>query len=1191
MHPIFGRVHVVEKAPANLLSLAHIRDTFHVSFDDDKDRFVLSPKSPELQRITSPLVFPMHPRQGVYVYSRAASERYRQSITNIVASSLPTAPGKHYNPAQMKAAKVAQHLHEVLGHCSDESLCTLLDNGGILDCTISSTSVRLSREIFGPCPICMQTQMRDQSKYRESNAENISEPAEKVGDHFIVDIIFIRLPNGKKLTALLLLEELSNAGFVIKLRSKSQKALEEALYKAIGYFRAQNNRVTLIKSDHESNIRACSAFLGNLNPPVKYKSAAPGTHARRVERYTQVIRDKLRAMIKSAGLPIPPDTYYSLLLGAVAARNQVPNLNSGPLAPFQLMTQWKPSLKGSLRHKFGDLVIVKRPNIPASDKESDRGERAIYLYPNKGQNHATVRLLDGCSAGEIVSRDLNPRKMASIPLTSEISTLLDRERVRQGCEPGTTGTTDINLERESSPSVSTRAVEPDLEETWDQPERPAQSLEDFYPDKEIEETFEEINPMLDEEEGTSHYVPPVSLTPTTSSTGVQSPVPYSPPVQQAPVQTEGPPTPVEPMGTEATVPQTPLRTPAKTPTDRNVRVQLPERAQATPPRPPTATQQSSDFVFQPKPEREHRFPRAAQKKGPAFPVAPIPSYATAMTILDSAHHRTPDRNLPQEFVLNISLQRALKTMPDKAKPAILTELKQMKEMNVLEPEEYNTLSKEAKNAVIYAFLFLKEKYRADGTFDKFKARFVANKPIWSPEDASDSMDPSSPTVDFLTASLIINLICYRKMKTAIIDVKGAYLNADINQETHIIMDPTTTGIFLEEYPQYRSKLRRDGSLCCRVKKALYGLPQSGKLWYLNLRETLIGLGYTCQEQHDKCLFTCSKPDGSSGYILVYVDDLLLAADTDEELDRIITALRTKYKDLSVQRGHKYSWLGLTLEFASDNSSAAISQDGYILDILKRFSIPETAKAKSPCTSNFLQRPTSGTDSEPTDSTIFRSQLMAAAYLGIRTRPDLRFAVSHLASRSANPTKHDQKCLVHLYNYINTTRHYKLRIQPTNLDIEAFIDASFAIHHDGKGHTGIIVLMGNNGALYMQSSKQKLLGHHSTDCELIAFNDGLFTLEQIKGLYNILGLQNNTITVHQDNSSAIHIAQHGHGNIKRSKYMTVRVEHIKSAIENKSIRIQKCATEDMYSDMLTKPIYGKKLKKLISPFMLTDPQQN
>mmetsp|Transcript_22394 Transcript_22394/g.32185 ORF Transcript_22394/g.32185 Transcript_22394/m.32185 type:complete len:98 (-) Transcript_22394:380-673(-) len=36
-----------------------------------------------------------------------------------------------------------------------------------------------------------------------------------------------------------------------------------------------------------------------------------------------------------------------------------------------------------------------------------------------------------------------------------------------------------------------------------------------------------------------------------------------------------------------------------------------------------------------------------------------------------------------------------------------------------------------------------------------------------------------------------------------------------------------------------------------------------------------------------------------------------------------------------------------------------------------------------------------------------------------------------------------------------------------------------------------------------------------------------------------------------------ISENGHGNAKRSKYMTVRVEHIKSALEEKKIRVTKC----------------------------------
>lgn len=1193
-HPIFGRVHVVEKAPANLLSLGYIRNTFHVAFNDEDNQFVLTPKSRSLQRITSPLVFPMHPISGVYMYSMAASNRYRSTII-----AMPTqAPfAKHYTPKQLQLASEARHLHNVLGHPNDEAFCKLLDNGGILDCHLTSSAVRLSTEVLGPCTACAQAQMRDQSCYREKNAENVSEPAERIGDNFIIDITFVRMPNGTKLQMLLLLEELTNCAFIIKLKSKGQRAIEEALYKAIGYLRSQKCRVLLVKSDHEANIRACSAFLGNLNPSVRYKSSAPGTHAKRVERFTQVLRDKLRVLVKAAGIPIPPDMYYSLILAAVSARNQVPNLNSGALAPFQHITNWKPSLKGSLRHKFGDIIIVRTPNIPASDKDTDRGERGIYLYPNKGMNHATVRLLDGKSAGEIVSRDLNPRKMRPIPLTDDIITILNQARVKQGCLPSTSDSSQPDIIIEHSGATNSNAIattENQSEEHWwtNHSEEPATALEDFYPPDSDDSTATEFNPMVPDSTSLHYEPPPVTpSSPTASSTRVEphTPVDYPQPAVEHPPEVPAPPSTPPPRTVAPPSPERPERrsetTPLRPTIARFQQSELPQRQHSVT---NSQSQSQSDFVYEPKPQtREFRFPRAAQRKGPTFPVVDqqeaVPSYATAMATFDEPHHRSPDV-IYNDLAMNISLQRAMKTMPDKAKPAILAELKQLKEMKVLEPVKYDELTAIARKACIYAFLFLKDKFKADGTFDKFKGRLVANKPAWTADPTQESMDPSSPTVDFLTACIILNLICYRKMKTAIIDVKGAYLNADINEIVHIILDATTAAIFVEEYPQYKSMLRRDGSLCCLVRKALYGLPQSGKLWYMHLKETLTSMGYKCQSEHDKCLFTCDKPDGTTGYILVYVDDLLIAADTDEELDRVISSMRSKYKDISIQRGQKYSWLGLTLNFAPDNSSVTISQEGYIADIIRRYSVLTAKSAKSPCASNFLQRPNSGPSSEPTDSTIFRSQLMAAAYLAIRSRPDIRFAVSHLASRSASPTKHDQKCLDHLYNYISTTKQYKLRIRPTSLQLTAYIDASFAIHGDGKGHTGIIITMGDQGVLYIQSSKQKLLGHHSTECELIAVNDGLFTLQQIRGLYNILGLPEMTVNIRQDNSSAMQISLHGQGNAKRSKYMTVRVEHIKSAIEEKKIQMTKCATAEMHSDMLTKPIYGKKLKYLISPYM-------
>jgi len=78
--------------------------------------------------------------------------------------------------------------------------------------TMVSSTVRLATEVLGPCNACIQA---NQSGYRESNSENISEPAESIGDHFIIDLTFVRLPDGSKLTLLLILEELTNAAFII----------------------------------------------------------------------------------------------------------------------------------------------------------------------------------------------------------------------------------------------------------------------------------------------------------------------------------------------------------------------------------------------------------------------------------------------------------------------------------------------------------------------------------------------------------------------------------------------------------------------------------------------------------------------------------------------------------------------------------------------------------------------------------------------------------------------------------------------------------------------------------------------------------------------------------------------------------------------------------------------------------------
>ena len=62
----------------------------------------------------------------------------------------------------------------------------------------------------------------------------------------------------------------------------------------------------------------------------------------------------------------------------------------------------------------------------------------------------------------------------------------------------------------------------------------------------------------------------------------------------------------------------------------------------------------------------------------------------------------------------------------------------------------------------------------------------------------------------------------------------------------------------------------------RLKKSLYGLKQSPKQWYKRFDSFIIGHGYS-RSQYDNCVYHRKFLDGSFVYLLLYIDDMLIAA--------------------------------------------------------------------------------------------------------------------------------------------------------------------------------------------------------------------------------------------------------------------------------------------------------------------------
>ena len=64
-------------------------------------------------------------------------------------------------------------------------------------------------------------------------------------------------------------------------------------------------------------------------------------------------------------------------------------------------------------------------------------------------------------------------------------------------------------------------------------------------------------------------------------------------------------------------------------------------------------------------------------------------------------------------------------------------------------------------------------------------------------------------------------------------------------------------------------------LVCKLKRSLYGLKQSPRQWYKRFYSFMLTHGFK-RSQYDSCVYI-KFVNGSPIYLLLYVDDMLIAA--------------------------------------------------------------------------------------------------------------------------------------------------------------------------------------------------------------------------------------------------------------------------------------------------------------------------
>jgi hypothetical protein len=140
------------------------------------------------------------------------------------------------------------------------------------------------------------------------------------------------------------------------------------------------------------------------------------------------------------------------------------------------------------------------------------------------------------------------------------------------------------------------------------------------------------------------------------------------------------------------------------------------------------------------------------------------------------------------------------------------------------------------------------------------------------------------------------------------------------------------------------------------------------------------------------------------------------------------------------------------------------------------------------------------------------------YLSRQASMDISVTVSLLCTRVKGPTVRDLEKLLHLLGYLKRTKGQTLVLRPWDVfHVEAYIDANFALHPDGKSHTGIVMLVGGVG-VFFASRKQKCVSKSPMEAELVALSDNVGIVELFHKFVTFeLNCSIKAPTVYQDNT--------------------------------------------------------------------------
>jgi hypothetical protein len=518
----------------------------------------------------------------------------------------------------------------------------------------------------------------------------------------------------------------------------------------------------------------------------------------------------------------------------------------------------------------------------------------------------------------------------------------------------------------------------------------------------------------------------------------------------------------------------------------------------------------------------------------------------------------------------ISYQEAMnQTDSEKWKHAITEEWQALLDNGTFDfgKEDHSTDEPMPERPPISSKWVLKIKRNPNGSL-RYKARLVIRG--FLQREGLDYGETYAPVSKLTTFRYVLALASTLGWDVDHMDVMSAFLNPEIDKNDVYMTLPEM---------EATGSTRKTGSTV-RLLKALYGLKQAPRLWWKDINNFLLSIGFV-QSNMDPNLYL-----RKGILLLLYVDDILIAHQGGDAspANEVKSLLMNKYKMSDLGPVRRF----LGIEVTRQDGRYEISQTEYIQTILERFEMEDAYEVSTPMDPN-VDLNNLNCEDKAVDSKHYLSIVGSLMYAALGTRPDIAFAVTALSRHNASPLVMHLTAAKRVLRYLKRTKTITIKYNGSEKDIHGYTDSDWAGNKETrKSIGGCIFLLG--GPIHWQAKTQSVVALSTLEAEFIACSDATreaiwlrcLNSETVHFTWNHgldLGLRSPT-HIKCDNQGALKLIETGIRKHK-TKHIAIKYFHTIDEQEKGTVQFSYVESSKNLADMLTKPLHVATHARLIN----------